>query len=333
MSQKYNGNVTPTGMKKILITGGSGFIGTNLVAYYLDKGDQVLNIDIKSPQHPGHHNYWKEVDILNYEHFLRAVEEFRPDYIIHLAARANLTGKTLDDYSVNIEGVKNLIQIGNKSDSIKKIIFASTILVCERGYVPEDEDDYCPPNLYGESKVAGEQLVKNESKYFEWVIVRPTSIWGPWFGPTYRRFFEMIMRGRYFNFTGKMSTKTYGFIGNSVIQLDAILKSDQSNEKTYHLGDYEPTNIKEWSKEIAEELDRKIFTAPRIFIWILAKAGDLLQKINIRFPLNSFRFNNMTTDSIKPMNEIKDLVPELQYSRKEGNRLTIEWIKSQENHE
>lgn len=318
-------------MDKILITGGSGFIGTNLVEYYLSKGAGVLNIDLKPPQNKEHNDYWKEVDILNYSLFKTTVEDFAPKYVIHLAARANLTGKSLEDYSANIDGVNNLIQIGNSTDSIKKIVFASTILVCKRGYIPEDDDDYCPPNLYGESKAIGEQLVKDKSSNYDWVIVRPTSIWGPWFGPTYRRFFEMIMQGRYFNFTGKMSTKTYGYIGNVVYQVDSILYSEETNGNIYHLGDYEPTNIKEWSSEIASELDKKIITVPRILIRGLAKTGDLLQVLNIKFPINSFRFNNMTTDSIKPMDKIKRIVPNLAYTRQEGNRLTIDWIRNQRN--
>lgn len=315
-------------MDKILITGGSGFIGTNLVEFYVSKGARVLNLDIKPPQNPDHEEFWKEVDILNYGLFKSTIEDFAPDYVIHMAARANLTGKILQDYSVNIEGVKNLIQIGNTVKSIKKIMFASTILVCKRGYIPEDEDDYCPPNLYGESKAIGEQLVKTEASGFEWIIVRPTSIWGPWFGPTYRRFFEMIMKGRYFNFTGKMSTKTYGYIGNVIYQIDSILYSDKTSGNIYHLGDYEPTNIKEWSKEIASEVDKKIVTVPRFLIWGLAKTGDLLQMLKIRFPINSFRYNNMSSDSIKPMDKIKQVAPDLKYSRREGNRLTIEWIRT-----
>ena len=315
-------------MNKLVITGGSGFIGTNLVDFYLGKGVEVLNIDIDAPQNPDHEKYWKKVDILDYDLMNSTISDFAPDHIIHLAARANLTGNSLDDYAVNIEGVKNLIKIGNSTESIKKIMFASTILVCKRGYIPENDDDYCPPNLYGESKMIGEQLVKKESANYDWVIVRPTSIWGPWFGPTYRRFFEMILKGRYFNFTGKMSTKTYGYIGNVVYQIDSILDSEETNGQVYHLGDYQPTNIKEWSKEIASELDKKILTVPRIFIWCLAKLGDFLKLFNIRFPINSFRYYNMTTDSIKPMDRTKQVAPQEKFTRKEGNKHTIAWMQN-----
>lgn len=318
---------------KILVTGGSGFIGTNVVEFYEKKGCEVLNLDIKPPQNPAHNNFWKEVNILNYEKFYKEVEKFSPHYIIHLAARANLTGESLEDYNENIDGVSNLIEIGNSLSSIKKIMFASTILVCERGYTPKSDGDYCPPNLYGESKAIGEKIVRKESENFEWVIVRPTSIWGPWFGPTYRRFFEMIMNGRYINFTGKMSTKTYGYIGNTVIQIHEILFSGKTSKGTYYLGDYEPTNIKEWAKEIASELDKTVLTLPRTLVWLASKAGDILQIFGVKFPLTSFRYNNMTTDSIKQMDKTKVIVPSLKYSRQEGNRITLEWLRDQKDNQ
>lgn len=314
---------------RILITGGSGFIGTNVVDFYLNEGFEVINLDINPPQNSEHRSFWIETDIMDYEKFHKGVAKFAPDYIIHLAARANLTGKSLDDYNENIDGVNNVIKIGNSVKSVSKIMFASTILVCERGYIPKSDTDYCPPNLYGESKALGEQLVREANTNYDWVIVRPTSIWGPWFGPTYRKFFEMIIDGKYFNFTGKMSTKTYGYIGNTVHQIHKILLNNETNGGTYLLGDYEQTNIKEWAEEIASELDQRVLTVPRSLVWLASKVGDLIQLTGFKFPINSFRFNNMTTDSIKEMDKTKELVPHLQYSRKEGNRITLKWLENQ----
>ena len=51
-----------------------------------------------------------------------------------------------------------------------------------------------PPNLYGESKVIGEKLVQESEINCDWVIVRPTSIWGPWFEHS-SDFFKVIDRG------------------------------------------------------------------------------------------------------------------------------------------
>ncbi|MCX7699125.1 MAG: NAD-dependent epimerase/dehydratase family protein, partial [Candidatus Goldbacteria bacterium] len=52
-------------MKKIIITGGSGFIGTNYVDYALEKGCEILNIDIKEPYKKEHIKFYKHCDIMD----------------------------------------------------------------------------------------------------------------------------------------------------------------------------------------------------------------------------------------------------------------------------
>ena len=47
-------------MKKILITGGSGFIGTNMVDYYINNGIEIINVDIVKPLNSSHNLNWKE---------------------------------------------------------------------------------------------------------------------------------------------------------------------------------------------------------------------------------------------------------------------------------
>jgi nucleoside-diphosphate-sugar epimerase len=313
---------------KIIITGGSGFIGTNLVEHYLDKGVEVLNIDIKPPKINSYHSLWRQLDIRDLSGMQRAFMDFRPDAVMHMAARANLTGKTLEDYSTNTTGVENLCRVSAETPSVRKAVFASTMLVCEVGYQPKHETDYRPTTLYGQSKMVGEQIIRRSAKGFDWAIVRPTSIWGPWFGPTYRGFFDMLMKRRYVNFSGNMSVKTYGYIGNTVYQLDSILASDASNGRTLYIGDYEPTRIKTWAREIAKEFDYRVPTVPRPLIWLAAKLGDWLQKAKIAFPMNSFRFKNMTTDNVLDLRNTAQIAPKTVFSRMEGNRLTIEWIRA-----
>jgi GlcNAc-P-P-Und epimerase len=313
---------------KILVTGGSGFIGTNLIDYYLADGQEVLNIDIKPPRNNDQTSLWKKADIRDLKNFKLLVTEFQPDFVLHMAARADLTGESLQDYSSNTDGVGNIIRVCNEISSVKKVIFASTQLVCKGGYIPKNADDYCPPNLYGQSKMIGEKLVKDASRKlnYQWVIIRPTSIWGPWFGPTYRGFFQMIINKRYFNYSGKMATKTYGYIGNTVRQIDNLLKADTTHSGTFYIGDYTPYNIKEWANEIAKEFNYSIIDIPRPIIWFSAKIGDLLSYFNLKPPMNSRRYKNMITDNIVPLEDTRKYYPSALYNRIEGNKLTIKWL-------
>ena len=168
--------------KKILVTGGSGFIGTNIVEFYKDSFE-VLNIDVLSPRNSDHTAYWKKIDILDKESLNEVFSSFKPDFVLHMAAKTDLDGETLEDYNANIKGVENIIEATNNTPSIKKIIFASSRLVCEIGYEPKDEFDYRPSTVYGESKIIGEKIVRSSKiENANWIIVRPTSLWGPWFG-------------------------------------------------------------------------------------------------------------------------------------------------------
>ena len=124
-----------------------------------------------------------------------------------------------------------------------------------------------------------------------------------------------------------MSIKTYGYIDNVVYQIDSIINSEECNRETLYLGDYEPTSIKEWANQIAASVENKVYTIPRWLIILLAKIGDIAKYLKISFPMNSFRFKNMTTNNILPLNRTKEIAPFTKVSRTEGNLNTIEWMK------
>ena len=217
-------------VNKILVTGGSGFIGTNVIKELLSNGNQVLNLDINKPKDGNYLSCWDNVDITNLDVFKKVVVKFDPDYIIHLAARTDLDGLTLDDYGANILGVKNLMSIIKELGALKKIVITSSMLVCRTGYYPLNQFDFSPTTIYGESKVLTEKIVWENKPVCDWAILRPTSIWGPWFGVPYKNFFDMVISKKYFHIGNNSCTKTYGFVGNSVYQILSILFTDTSVE-------------------------------------------------------------------------------------------------------
>src|SRR5688572_9774575 len=70
-------------MSGILITGGSGFIGTNLMQHYLVSGHEVINLDIAPPRDAKHMSAWRETNILDHNLLRKAVTEFSPAVIFH----------------------------------------------------------------------------------------------------------------------------------------------------------------------------------------------------------------------------------------------------------
>ena len=87
-------------MKRVLITGGSGFIGTNMVEYYITKGVEALNVDIVKPLDSNHNLYWKECDINEIDMLKNIFNDFRPTHIMHLAAG---TGMDVSDGILQLE--------------------------------------------------------------------------------------------------------------------------------------------------------------------------------------------------------------------------------------
>lgn len=313
-------------MNKILITGGSGFIGTNLVLDLLNSGFKILNIDIEPSPVKEINEYTQICDIRNFNTFKSIVESFDPEYIVHLAARTDLDGKNIDDYDSNTVGVDNLVKLTRKLPNLQKVIFTSSMLVCRGGYMPKDEDDYNPNTIYGESKIIGEKIVKEADLNYAWSIIRPTSIWGPWFKVPYKNFFDMIRNGTYFHVGHKSSTKTYGFVGNSIYQIKELLfnNSDYTNKHVFYIGDG-LTNIEEWANEIANAFNKKILRIPFPILKLAASVGDGLKKLNIRFPLTSFRLNNMISDNKVDLSKTKIIAPNNPYTRIEGIQKTKDW--------
>jgi len=321
---------------RLLITGGSGFIGTNAVSYYIGKGITLLNIDISRPKDESQTPFWKAVDILNLPNLKKTVLDFNPTHVLHLAARTDLDEKqSIEEYKVNTIGVENLLVALSQCVNLKRVIFTSSMYVCVPGYNPTNYDDFAPHTLYGESKVRTENIVKKyNSETFEWVIIRPTSIWGPWFGHPYNDFFHHVAKRTYFNIIGKTATKTYGFIGNSIYQIDQIMFCEKKlvNKRVLYIGDYPGLNINAWAIEIATQFGIKLIPVPLVIIRFASWFGDFLSIFGIKFPLQSFRFKNMITDNtISLLRDTLEIAPQQIYSVKQGVALTLRWLKENEN--
>jgi len=119
------------------------------------------------------------------------------EIVYHLAARTDIDGKTLDDYKVNFDGTKNVIDEASKVPSLKRFVFYSTQLVVglfnETRFIDESEP-FRTKTAYGHSKIAGEKVVTKicGNKKIPFTIIRPTSVYGPWGEAPYREFFKAI---------------------------------------------------------------------------------------------------------------------------------------------
>jgi len=316
---------------RILITGGSGFIGTNLVEHYLSKGEEVLNFDIAPPRNAQHRPCWRQVDILDSQLLRAEIAGFSPTCIVNMAATTGTAdrGRKLEDYATNYEGVRNLISAARDAPNLERVIFVSTMLVCRMGYPPKDDTDYCPNTLYGQSKMLGEKVVREASELpYYWTIVRPIGIWGPWFDMPYKNLFEAIQKRLYVHPGGSNVNQSLGFVGNTVCQLDRLLQApgDKVHGKTFYLADYPPTNMRAWVNLVQEA-----FQAPRTHqvpvpvLKALARVGDIMKFMGWNVPpLSTSRLRNMLASFVFNLEPL--VADDLPYTLEQAVEITVNWM-------
>jgi nucleoside-diphosphate-sugar epimerase len=168
-------------MKRIVITGVNGIIGSELLKRFIDKGYYIIGIDRTEAQqeHRGQFEYIK-LDITNKNKVQQFFSDLHFDYLIHCAALVHKNSPDLSFNSfmkINFEGTKNIFDflVENKSNSgFKGAIFFSTIEVYG-GEGREDvlsEDDECKPiTFYGKSKLAAEKYLLKFNKEYKLPIV------------------------------------------------------------------------------------------------------------------------------------------------------------------
>lgn len=320
-------------MSTIIVTGGSGFIGTNLIQSLLRDGHEVLNLDLRPPACATHGALWKRVDITDRAELIAHFTAFQPEYVYHLAARTDMHGSAVSEYLANTSGTANLIVAAAAvSGRLRRVIFASSRMVCPIGYQPGSPLDYRPPNPYGESKVIGEQMVRAASLACEWVLVRPTSIWGPWFSVPYRDFFDAVSRGRYVHPRGQRIRKSFGFVGNTVFQLRRLMQApaEAVHGQTFYLADFEPIEVLEWGGVIARAFGvPAIREVPLHLLRIAARAGDLMQALGWKdAPLTSFRLDNLLTQMLYDTGSLEAVCGPLPYRVEDAVPLTVAWMRA-----
>ncbi len=318
-------------MTRVFITGGSGFIGTNLIGHLQREGIEVLNYDLKAPQDRSAQKLWVKGDILNSDYLADQVKRFGPTEVIHLAARCDLAGKTVADYPANTDGVRNMIAAVKQAPSVRRATFASSRYVHCNEVQPQRDDEYSPFTMYGASKAEGERIVRASGLDIPWVIVRPTSIWGPWFDIPYRGFFDAVRKGLYIHPKGERIYKSYGFVGNVVHELVNLqtVSEEKINKRTLYLADYEPVEISGMAERIRTEFGAPpVRTAPLQVMKAMAKVGDVCKSLGwYNPPLTSFRLSNLRTQMVYNISSTADVVGPLPYSSEQGVQLTVKWMR------
>src|SRR4051812_48754639 len=179
-------------MAKVLVTGGAGFIGSNLVRALLDRGDEVRVLDNFST---GNRGNLEDVDVDIVEGELRSYERVHnavrgTEIVFHLGALGSVPRSVQDPLTssaVNVEGTLNVL-LAARDEGVRRVVFSSSSSVYgSKSELPVTESLLADPiSPYGVAKLAAERYCVSFSRVyesFETVVLRYFNVFGPWQSP------------------------------------------------------------------------------------------------------------------------------------------------------
>lgn len=283
--------------KRVLITGGCGFLGCHLARRFLKDGFQVTLFDIAPLDAKDLIDHVKVIkgDIRDEKKVLAALRNYT--YVVHAAAALPIQRSKEKIFSVNVSGTKNVLEAA-LHNKVKRVVFISTTAVYGvPKHLPETEISPLDPiGYYGQSKVEGENLcVSYGKKGLEVNIIRPKSFLGPERLGVFELWFEAIYTGRRVFILGNGRNK-YQLLAVSDVA-DAIIKALTTNVsgETFNIG---ASIFGTWREDLGfvikqNKSSSKITSIPTLPAQI---ALTILEWLNLS-PLSAWHYKTMPAPS------------------------------------
>lgn len=255
---------------RILLTGGAGFIGHNVVRELEQQGHQCSILDSLT----GYGIIPEQEIVYLANHRLKRVDceqnigdirdpavntvfkKFNPDVVIHLASFprqkiANQNPVLASD--VMSSGLMNLLE-ASKRYTIKKFVYISSSMVYGDFDNDVTETAVCDPRgSYAILKYAGEKLVEDYSKHFDYTIVRPSAVYGEWDveDRVVGKFITQAMRGECLQVNGADEVLDFTYVEDTAKGIALASTSEQARNKIYNIT---RSSDKLWTLKMAAEL-------------------------------------------------------------------------------
>lgn len=271
-------------MKKLLFTGGTGFLGKNIMPLLMEKYE-VVTCGI-TPDDAIQANLAKEAPKFD-QHF---------DTVLHACGKAHVVPKTEAErqafFDVNYQGTVNLCSALEKVGVPKALVFISTVAVygCEYGNLITEEHPLNGSSPYAKSKIMAEKYLTEWGKKHNVVlgILRPSLLAGKNAPGNLGAMVNGVRKGFYMNIAG-------GSVVKSILMAEdiaRILPFLIEKGGIYNVCDTRQPSFGELSISVAEQLGkRKPMSIPYWMAWCMAKVGDLLGS---KAPINSYKLKKMT---------------------------------------
>lgn len=278
---------------KILITGGFGALGHNLIQFL--KANYDCTIQVVDNFSAGHTNFsngviFSYIDIGNTEKLNTFFKNYKPNYIFHLAAHfanQNSVDHPLSDINTNVIGVVNLFETQKNNKELKKIIFASSSCVYGNSEIMKEDIHVSPYDTpYAINKYVGELYCKYYAEIHSIPVVsaRIFNSFGPGEMPgQYRNVIPNFIQKAVLNQTIKITgtgdeTRDFTYVEDTVDLLLKLALSEYKLAEVFNGGTGTKVSIKKLAEEIISLTESKseiTYTAPRVWDHVKDRCADI----------------------------------------------------------
>lgn len=271
-------------MNKLLFTGGTGFLGKNVMPL-LQKDYQVTTCGI-TPEDMIQANLAKVVPELPEKY----------EVVLHAAGKAHVVPKTDEEkqlfFDINYQGTVNLCKALEKVGVPKALVFISTVAVygCEYGELITEEHPLQGETPYAKSKIMAEEFLTKWCSEHGVVlgILRPSLLAGKNAPGNLGAMVNGVRKGFYMNIAGGKVTKSVLMAEDIASILPLVAKKGG----VYNVCDTRQPSFGELSVSVARQLGKsKPISIPYWMAWCMAMVGNLLGS---KAPINSYKLEKMT---------------------------------------
>jgi 3beta-hydroxy-delta5-steroid dehydrogenase/steroid delta-isomerase len=287
-----------------MVTGGSGFVGANLVAELLNRGHWVRSFDrapCPLPDHPRLETMQGDIcDTESVEAALDGIDGI--DTIFHTAALIELLGgrSVTDEYrarsfAVNVGGTENLVHAAQKA-GVKRFVYTSSNSVVIGGRAISGGDETLPytdrfADLYTETTVAAEKYVLSQNGVGGLLTcaIRPSGIWGPGDQTMFRKIFERVVAGEVKALIGSRHARldnsyVHNLVHGFILAGQHLVEGGTAPGQAYFVNDDDPVNVFEFSRPVLEGCGQR-WPRLRISGRLVHAAMSVWQWLHFRFGL------------------------------------------------
>lgn len=289
-----------TDLGRVLVTGGSGFVGAHLVTELLGRGHAVRSFD-RAPSPLAHPQLQVlQGDICDPDAAAAAVDGI--DTVYHTAAIIELLGggSASDEYrrrsfAVNVAGTENLLRAAQDA-GVQRFVYTSSNSVVMSGRRIADGDETLPytdrfNDLYTETKVAAERYVLSHNGVGGVLTcaIRPSGVWGRGDQTMFRKVFESVLAGHVKMLVGRKTARldnsyVHNLIHGFILAGQHLVPGGTAPGQAYFINDAEPINMFEFARPVVEACGHRL---PRLRLpgAPVRAAMSTWQRLHFRFGL------------------------------------------------